>query len=63
MLSVAELVRDLAEKGLIKDKYPHKKWIRLTTEEMEHVRAVGRALKLSDAQVLRSILLRGMMQK
>ena len=60
MLTPGELVSDLRQKGLAKQKYAVKKWVWLTSEEHALIKAASRALGMAETQVLRALILRSL---
>ena len=59
MLTPGELVSDLRQKGLVREKAV-KKWVWLTAEEHALIRATAKALGMAETQVLRALILRSL---
>ena len=60
MLTPGELVSDLRQKGLVREKYAVKKWVWLTAEEHALIKATAKALGMAETQVIRALILRSL---
>ncbi len=60
MLPIADLMRDLQERGLVKAKLTVKSFLRLTEEEAQQVKALARAMRSTESAARRAIFLRGL---